>query len=241
VESDASPPGSGRRRSGWSTPTAAGAAAIGGAGVGGVLPGRRTADCGAGTQRAALFRRDGTHRVVFGGHCRWWSRPGDGCAGGTRRARGVAWVTAAVSAGAMVVSLVPVRDGLRTASEEGVRVSLARISRARVPGRWRKQSPTSAPTGPGMLGGWMCGGSLRLPGRVAGSIRRSCSSTAAGGITAAGAAACFRNGWPAAGTWSLTSTIGSHAHQPELAARHRRRQVRGRVGQSPCRRLRGGP
>jgi acetyl esterase/lipase len=41
-------------------------------------------------------------------------------------ARGIAWVTAAVSAGAMVVSLVPVQDGLRTASEESVRVSLAR-------------------------------------------------------------------------------------------------------------------
>jgi acetyl esterase len=38
----------------------------------------------------------------------------------------VAWVTAAASAGALVLSLLPVRDGLRTAAEQGVTVSLAR-------------------------------------------------------------------------------------------------------------------
>jgi acetyl esterase/lipase len=45
---------------------------------------------------------------------------------GSAGARGIAWVTAAVSVGALVVSLVPVRDGLRTAAAQGVTVSLAR-------------------------------------------------------------------------------------------------------------------
>ena len=40
-------------------------------------------------------------------------------------ARRIAWFTAAVSVGALVVSLVPVRDGLQTASAQGVTVSLA--------------------------------------------------------------------------------------------------------------------
>jgi len=41
-------------------------------------------------------------------------------------ARRIAWFTAAVSVGALVVSLIPVRDGLRTASAQGATVALER-------------------------------------------------------------------------------------------------------------------
>jgi acetyl esterase len=45
---------------------------------------------------------------------------------GSAGARRIAWLTAAVSVGALVVSLIPVRDGLHTAAAQGVTVSLAR-------------------------------------------------------------------------------------------------------------------